>query len=166
MKIVQVKYASPKIIRELEYGYCLVLESLLDLAKYDAIAKGVYETGFNDALKTLEGNHAATQIGHAVYITAKHKGKSIIESFIDVTSKAFQAKWRAIENLGKVYIQPNGSSFFVPCENWKCGNKGRGGTFEVYGKTIYGYYQPSRDWCDEELKKNGYELPEEKGERE
>jgi hypothetical protein len=47
------------------------------------------------------------------------------------------------------------------CKSWKYGNKGQGGTFEVYGKTIYGYYQPSRDWCDEELKKMGYELPEE-----
>lgn len=116
MKIVQVKYANPNMVRELEYGYCLVLESLLDLAKYDSSAKGVYESGFYDAIKTMEGNHSTTMLGHAVCIAARRGKKSLIDGFIDVTSKAFQAKWRAIENLGKVYIQPNGSSFFVPCE--------------------------------------------------
>ena len=44
-------------------------------------------------------------------------------------------------------------------KNWREGDKGRGGNLEFDGKTIYGYYQPSRDWCDEELKKLGYELP-------
>jgi hypothetical protein len=42
--------------------------------------------------------------------------------------------------------------------NWKEGPKGCGGNLEFDGETIYGFYQPSRRWCDEELKKMGYKL--------
>src|SRR5258708_7201167 len=45
--------------------------------------------------------------------------------------------------------------------NWKQGPKGMGGNCE-YGtyeaQKIYGFYPPSRKWCDEELIKMGYIL--------
>lgn len=42
---------------------------------------------------------------------------------------------------------------------WLQGPKGSGGNLETDGETIYGFYQPSRDWCDEQLKEMGYHLP-------
>ena len=41
---------------------------------------------------------------------------------------------------------------------WHQGPKGCGGNIEEDGETVYGFYQPSRDWCDKELIKMGYEL--------
>ena len=36
-------------------------------------------------------------------------------------------------------------------QNWKQGPKGEGGCIED-DPDIYGFYQPSRDWCDKKLK--------------
>jgi len=41
---------------------------------------------------------------------------------------------------------------------WEFGPKGKGGCIEIEGQTIYGFYQPSRDWCDERLTEMGYKL--------
>lgn len=38
-------------------------------------------------------------------------------------------------------------------EKWLFGPKGAGGNIEFDGKTVYGFYQPSRDWCEKEIKK-------------
>lgn len=35
---------------------------------------------------------------------------------------------------------------------WVQGPKGSGGDFETEGETIYGFYQPSREWCEEKVK--------------
>ena len=40
--------------------------------------------------------------------------------------------------------------------NWSCGPKGCGGN--VADGDVYGFYQPSRDWCDKKLIEMGYEL--------
>ena len=117
MKIVQVKYTHPDFIKDIEYGYCLVLDSLAALVGYDILSKGVYETGFHDAVTTAQGKgHSTSMIGKATYITAEAKDMCILDSFIDLMSRSFQSKWRAIENFGKVYIQPNGTAFFVPAK--------------------------------------------------
>lgn len=49
--------------------------------------------------------------------------------------------------------------------NWEEGPKGRGGS-SVFDETleqaeVYGYYPPSRQWCDARLKELGYILAEE-----
>ena len=38
-------------------------------------------------------------------------------------------------------------------DEWISGPKGEGGSIEEDGKTIYGFYTPSRKWCEEELLK-------------
>lgn len=41
--------------------------------------------------------------------------------------------------------------------NWKYGPKGAGGSGgEIPENELYGFYPPSREWCDEELKAMGY----------
>ena len=34
---------------------------------------------------------------------------------------------------------------------WVSGPKGQGGSIDEDGETIYGFYAPSREWCEEEL---------------
>lgn len=41
-------------------------------------------------------------------------------------------------------------------DNWEYGNKGRGGDYTK--EEVYGFYKPSRDWCDKRLVEMGYEL--------
>lgn len=43
--------------------------------------------------------------------------------------------------------------------NWSEGPKGAGGNIEDDGETIYGFYPPSRAWCDAELTKSGFIVP-------
>jgi len=44
------------------------------------------------------------------------------------------------------------------CRNWRCGPKGRGGCGDCEAQGLYGFDPDSRQWCDEELVKLGYEL--------
>jgi hypothetical protein len=43
--------------------------------------------------------------------------------------------------------------------NWFEGPKGVGGCIEFYGETVYGFYAPSRAWCDAMLIEMGYDVP-------
>lgn len=65
-----------------------------------------------------------------------------------------------IEKSPRVRTAPY-STFWADGKKWEVGPKGCGGNIEENGETIYGYYQPSRDWCDEQLIEMGYELPKE-----
>lgn len=60
-----------------------------------------------------------------------------------------------IEKTPRVRIAPHSTEDWI---NWESGPKGDGGCLEADGETIYGFYQPSRDWCDEKLVEMGYEL--------
>lgn len=42
---------------------------------------------------------------------------------------------------------------------WFYGPKGAGGCLEMEGETIYGFYPRSRQWCDAQLVKAGYFVP-------
>lgn len=42
--------------------------------------------------------------------------------------------------------------------NWAQGPKGQGGGGDPEKEALYGFYQPSRDWCDAMLRLLGYEL--------
>jgi hypothetical protein len=41
---------------------------------------------------------------------------------------------------------------------WESGPKGQGGSIEDEGEIIYGFYPPSREWCDKRLLELGYTL--------
>ncbi|QGT54457.1 hypothetical protein b3_0214 [Synechococcus phage B3] len=43
-------------------------------------------------------------------------------------------------------------------KNWECGPSGTGGSGSPEEEETYGFYQPSREWCDEKLISMGYEL--------
>ena len=42
--------------------------------------------------------------------------------------------------------------------NWAEGSKGAGGSGDPETEQLYGFYPPSRQWCDDMLKLLGYEL--------
>ncbi len=46
----------------------------------------------------------------------------------------------------------------APTDGWLSGPRGCGGSLEVDGETIYGFYPPSRQWCDAMLRLLGYEI--------
>lgn len=64
-----------------------------------------------------------------------------------------------IEKTPRVRIANYEGNFLDDWKNWAQGPKGSGGGDPEKDLT-YGFYPPSRQWCDEELKKMGYELIE------
>lgn len=109
---------------DLDYGYCLILNSLAELIAYDMQLKGHYETGFHDAITACgamragqcSSPHATTDIGHLTVLVGLNQGKSLIDAFLEVTSRSFKTKMRALQQFGKVYIHNNLKSFFVPSD--------------------------------------------------
>lgn len=63
-----------------------------------------------------------------------------------------------IEKTPRVRVHP----FTVDphdCHNWECGPKGAGGSDgHIPENELYGFYPPSRKWCDDRLKELGYIL--------
>lgn len=57
-----------------------------------------------------------------------------------------------IEKSPRVRVAAMTSGFPEAASNWKYGPKG--------SAPEYGRYQPSRDWCDNQLRLLGYTLPE------
>lgn len=57
-----------------------------------------------------------------------------------------------IEKHPRVRIAPWSGDLLTDSPNWQFGPRGHA--------PEYGSYQPSRDWCDAELVKMGYELPD------
>jgi hypothetical protein len=57
-----------------------------------------------------------------------------------------------IEKSARVRVSPfdHSKDSMYDCDNWYSGFRGH--------SPEYGEYQPSRDWCDNELVKMGYEL--------
>lgn len=112
----------------LDYGFCLILDSLAALIEYEMQLKGHYEVGLRDAMQAAckENPHPATDIGYLTVCVGRSQGKSVIEAFIEVTSRSFQAKMRALSQFGKVYIHNNLQAFFVPCAS-----------VAEYGETVY-----------------------------
>lgn len=65
-----------------------------------------------------------------------------------------------IEKTPRVRIAPmDTSNILSDCRNWRSGPKGQGGSGDAAQEQMYGFYQPSRDWCDEQLVAMGYVLP-------
>lgn len=69
-----------------------------------------------------------------------------------------------IEKTPRVRMKPfdgEAGSLFESNDNWHCGPKGCGGADgDNPDNELYGFYPPSREWCDNALRKMGYELPE------
>jgi hypothetical protein len=65
-----------------------------------------------------------------------------------------------IEKTPRVRIQSTTIGAEEPREfnNWEYGPKGSGGCGNPKVNNLYGFYQPSRDWCDKRLKELGYEI--------
>lgn len=64
-----------------------------------------------------------------------------------------------IEKTPRIRIRPFSKSEYHEQNNWRQGEKGMGGSDgNIPENGLYGFYQPSRDWCDEQLLKMGYEL--------
>lgn len=66
-----------------------------------------------------------------------------------------------IEKTPRIRVSPFDGDTTYDFRNWKQGPKGRGCSHdEDFAKAkAYGFYPPSRDWCDCELIALGYELP-------
>ncbi len=64
-----------------------------------------------------------------------------------------------IEKTPRVRIRRQGTtSPSLDWLNWAEGPKGAGGRLEIDGETIYGFYPPSRKWCDDMLRLLGYQF--------
>lgn len=65
-----------------------------------------------------------------------------------------------IEKTPRVRIEETEEPFdhYVDSHKWKYVRKGSGGSGDAEAQGIYGFYPPSREWCDEELVKMGWIL--------
>ena len=62
-----------------------------------------------------------------------------------------------IEKTPRVRVRPFTTSLH-DSNNWEPGPKGEGGAGDHELLEQYGFYRPSREWCDERLVEMGYEL--------
>lgn len=67
-----------------------------------------------------------------------------------------------IEKTPRIRIYPMEHDPENDSRNWKQGPKGRGCSYDqdAERERAYGFYPPSRDWCDRELHRLGYVLPD------
>jgi hypothetical protein len=67
-----------------------------------------------------------------------------------------------IEKTPRIRIFPFDHDHENDFRNWKYGPKGRGCPYDEDAARVeaYGFHPPSRDWCDRELLKLGYVLPD------
>lgn len=65
-----------------------------------------------------------------------------------------------IEKTPRVRVGPMKDNDWTDCNNWKYGDKGEGGSWDEDHEMLgqYGFDPDSRYWCDNELKKLGYQL--------
>ncbi len=64
-----------------------------------------------------------------------------------------------IEKTPRIRIKPFSKSEYHEQDNWRQGEKGVGGCDgHLPENGLYGFYKPSRDWCDEQLLEMGYDL--------
>lgn len=71
-----------------------------------------------------------------------------------------------IEKTPRVRVKSQGLDGVDRPDSWRSGPKGAGGSGDAQAQGLYGYYKPSRCWCERHLRRMGYILPRRaKGER-